>query len=234
MTAEEIINFCRKRDILLRAESGKLRYDAPCGAVDQWLSGELHAHRGELMTLLGGKEPPRRPAGERAAVVTQGRLCPHCKSPDLIVTKDAPPPHCGRFRCLRCLGLAGWAPTPEPPQRAARKYVHFGDWTCPHCGSRDVGLSLDAPPPKYGRLTCTSCGRWVGWEPTPPHLLGELWVFWFGRHKGRSLRAVQAIDPEYLHWMANNESMKPRVREAVRQFLEQLEVAADGKDEIGF
>jgi hypothetical protein len=163
MTAEKLLEHCKRFDIQLSAQGRDLGVDAPRSVPNAWLAAELLAHKVELLALLSG----------------------------------------------------------EPHQRAVREYTPFPGRVCQYCGSRDIGQSMDAPLPHYSRLTCMSCDRCIGWGPIPPELLGDLFIFPFGRHKGRSLNEIAEFDIDLLRWAAS-EMRESNIREAVRQFLDQL------------
>jgi hypothetical protein len=55
--AADLIARCRTRGIHLWVESGRLRYDAPQGALDPDLRAELLAHKVELVELLAPSPP---------------------------------------------------------------------------------------------------------------------------------------------------------------------------------
>jgi hypothetical protein len=56
--ASELLGRCRDLDIRLWVEAGRLRYDAPAGALDSSLRGELAAHKAELLALVASAQPP--------------------------------------------------------------------------------------------------------------------------------------------------------------------------------
>lgn len=52
----ELLNVCRRLDIRLWVDCGRLRYDAPAGALDDALRAEIGAQKAELLALLATSE----------------------------------------------------------------------------------------------------------------------------------------------------------------------------------
>lgn len=111
-----------------------------------------------------------------------------------------------------------------PPRREAegRTVVAPKGRLCPSCGSSEIALIPGRVGPHWARLRCLGCSRHVGWAPTPHELVGDLWIFPFGKYRGRSLREVAEVDLEYIKWGAWS-CDKPRVQEVCRHYLEQRE-----------
>jgi uncharacterized protein (DUF3820 family) len=91
--------------------------------------------------------------------------------------------------------------------------------TCPYCSGR-LEVIRDAPPPHWGRLVCWDCRRCLGFAPTPmePEAIAG-YTMPFGKHRGRTLTEIGAIDRPYLEWAARN-LVKPRMREVITFYLE--------------
>jgi len=52
MTPHDILTMAQARSVILRLESGRLRYSAPAGAMDDDLRAAIAAHRDDLIALL--------------------------------------------------------------------------------------------------------------------------------------------------------------------------------------
>ena len=87
---------------------------------------------------------------------------------------------------------------------------------CPRCNG-PLELVRPAPAPHWGQLICRDCGRKCGFAATPPEELHS-YKLWFGRHKGRTLAEIEALDRAYLEWAASSLSID-RVRKAILDYL---------------
>lgn len=70
MTVEELLAEVERRDIRLWVEGGRLRYDAPPGALDDDLRAALRARKPEVIRYLQERRPTWRdctPAAARVA-----------------------------------------------------------------------------------------------------------------------------------------------------------------------
>lgn len=110
----------------------------------------------------------------------------------------------------------------EPPGRATEECATIATQgrVCQYCKSPDLALTMDAPEPHYGRLTCKSCGRGVGWAPTPLEFVPE-WTMPIGKYRGNTLAQIAETDRgrSYLEWAAANLDQR-RIREVIKFFLD--------------
>jgi uncharacterized protein (DUF3820 family) len=93
----------------------------------------------------------------------------------------------------------------------------FGE--CRFCGSKDlITVLCTQPSPHYARTGCKSCGRHIGFEPSPMTLERcRAFVMPFGKYAGKTLPEVPR---SYLEWIATEGAGKANVQRAVAFWLE--------------
>lgn len=117
--------------VVLRADDGKLAYDAPAGAITDDLLARMRTDRDGLLAILAGlADDPVAAHGDRFETTI---VCPFCRGRDLV--DDAGGLRCGRCRALAWIDTAGGGLV-----RADYAEAEFIDFD-------------DVP-------SCSSCGRW--------------------------------------------------------------------------
>ncbi len=171
MTSTEIIDDCRSRDVWLFAGiDGKLRYDAPCGAVSPWLAAELSSHAAEVLELLGSREQGGTRDSHRPVVVehagvqpaSDGPACKRCGSSGTVMVTGTWGPHRGRINCVRCRGFISWARTPD--------HLLGESWIMPI--GKHKGRSLDEIAETDLRYL-----KWAALELNQPRIRGRIACF---------------------------------------------------------
>ena len=92
--------------------------------------------------------------------------------------------------------------------------------TCSYCNGT-LEVIRDLPPPHWGRLRCSGCGRGAGFAPTPlDHAAG--YTMPFGMYVGKTLAEIVKTKRgrDWLKWAAGSLDSR-RMREVIRHFLDQ-------------
>lgn len=71
---EELFARLRSLDVVVHAEAGKLRLNAPAGVITPELQAELRQRKGELLDWLSQSAPPAQPTGSIPVVSRSGRI----------------------------------------------------------------------------------------------------------------------------------------------------------------
>lgn len=90
--------------------------------------------------------------------------------------------------------------------------------TCSRCGG-PLSVIRPAPQPHFASLSCRRCGKFHGWLQTPDGELGQNYVLPYGKHMGKTLDEISAIDRDYLEWVARDFNDE-HIRNSVRRYLE--------------
>jgi hypothetical protein len=139
MSAFELLDTLTASGVHVWAEGGKLKLDAPRGAVTPELKERLAAHKPELLAALSADDCPASPF-----TTPEGRaaLRRACEIVDAIIA-----------RCE-----AGAAADPPARMRTPRRIPKAvsGDGLCPGC-SRAATLQFRTPRQWW----CARCGLWL-------------------------------------------------------------------------
>lgn len=93
--------------------------------------------------------------------------------------------------------------------------------TCKKCGAiQDIGdaISKKVPLPNGGyhhMIYCKECDAFV---KNQKH--SKEWKFYWGQYKGQAIKAIAKKDPAYLHWLLEQDNLKPSLRDAIEEALE--------------
>jgi hypothetical protein len=174
----DLIEHCRGLDIRLWADEGRLRFDAPAGALDPALRAELVARKADLLAILSppAPQPPPRFTGEEH---TAGRWGPAQDDPtpgiDSKARSRTGPPRASDPEALAERATiqaeatqgpmappgAAPSPTPRPPSP-------------PGGAPRPAGTPAPpalAPSPVARRWCCSSVGCSAGWWEAPGYVI---------------------------------------------------------------
>ena len=66
--------------------------------------------------------------------------------------------------------------------------------------------------------TCAVCGKYIKFEPTiKSDKELAIWIMPIGKHKGKGLNDIAALDPNYLQWASEN--LSGNVQRRINEFL---------------
>jgi len=136
MTLAELLAELEARDIKTEVIGGRLRMEAPPGAMPAWLQAAMLEHRAKLLALLAPETgaartaPPAPPASAAVDVPTaQGEQLPVSTSPPLPVSSPLPVP------VSPSLPISTSPPLPIGPEGALRIPLDdlvYGDFLARH------------------------------------------------------------------------------------------------------
>ena len=155
------------------------------------------------------------------------RLFVHAGELGVDAPRSAPNP----WLCTSCLKIRSscwrcWTPGSKERRESHRREIEQYTATvtkgrlCRYCGSDDLAVTMDAPPPHWAQLRCMSCDRFVGFAPAPLELAAD-WQMPYGHYRGMTLAAIAATDLAYLQWATLNMN-SPRIREMCAYYLEHM------------
>ena len=78
-------------------------------------------------------------------------------------------------------------------------------YTCQHCETKfQIGITYRAGI--HLQLDCPECGKFVKY--LPQDIRPAECIVSFGKHSGRTIEEIYAINPGYIHWLSENVSSK--------------------------